>query len=215
VNDAKGHTAPARAPDRSRFELYHDRLTHSWASVVVMLGAVLVPLFVLLDWYALPRPMFHRFAMARGLCTALTFSQWVVIKLTKPSRWSFIHGFVFTTIVGGVITWMTVELGGFDSSYWPGLNLVILTNLLMPWRTPHAIANSGGIIAMYVVANVVWGGPFQGPYVAQSLYFLGSTGVIAVVTASARYTLIVREFNAATELVEDPVFSDCCDLFQL
>ena len=132
MNDATSHTAPASAPVRSRFELYHDGLTHSWASVVVMLGAVLVPLFVVLDWYALPRPMFHRFAMARGLCTALTFSQWLVIKLTKPSRWSFLHGFVFTTIVGGVITWMTVELGGFDSSYWPGLNLVILTNLLMP-----------------------------------------------------------------------------------
>jgi sigma-B regulation protein RsbU (phosphoserine phosphatase) len=195
-------TAPARPADRSRFELYHDQLTHSWASVVVILGAVLVPLFVVLDRYALERPLFYRFAMARGVFTALVFAEWLVIKLTRPSRWSFVHGYVFTTLVGGVITWMTVELGGFDSSYWPGLTLVILTNLLMPWRTGHAIANSTAILAMYVVANAIWGGPFQGPYLAQSLFFMGATCVIAVVTASARYTLIVREFNATTELVD-------------
>jgi serine phosphatase RsbU (regulator of sigma subunit) len=200
VNDHTREIAPARAPARSRFELYHDGLTHSWASTVVMLGAVLVPLFVVLDWYALPRPMFERFATARGIFTALIFSQWVVIKLTRPSRWSFVHGYVFTTLVGGVITWMTVELGGFNSSYWAGLNLVIMTNLLMPWRTPHAVVNSLGIIAMYVVANAVWGGQFAGAYLAQSLYFMGATSVIGVVTASAKFTLIDKEFRAATEL---------------
>ncbi len=192
--------APARAPARSRFALYHDGLTHSWASVVVLLGVVLVPLFLVLDWYALPRPMFERFATARGICTALTFTQWLVIKLTKPSRWSFIHGYVFTMIVAGVITWMTVELGGFNSSYWAGLNLVIMTNLLMPWRTPHAVVNSMAIIAMYVVANAVWGGTFAGAYLATSLYFMGATSVIGVVTASAKFTLIDKEFRAATEL---------------
>jgi serine phosphatase RsbU (regulator of sigma subunit) len=202
VNTANVAIAPARAQGRSRFELYHDGLTHSWASVVVLLGVVLVPSFVVLDWYALPRPLFERFVAARGITTALIFGQWIILKLTKPSRWSFVHGYVFTTLVGGCITWMTVQLGGFNSSYWPGLSLVILTNLLMPWRTPYAILNTLEILAMYVIANAIWGGPFSGPYVAQSLYFMGSTCVIAVVTASARYTLIVREFNAATELVD-------------
>ncbi|HEX9053129.1 MAG TPA: PP2C family protein-serine/threonine phosphatase [Anaeromyxobacter sp.] len=202
MTPATSESAPARAAARSRFELYHDGLTHSWASVVVLLGTVLVPSFVVLDWYALARPMFERFATARGVCTALTLTQWIILKITKPSRWSFVHGYVFTTLVGGVITWMTVELGGFDSSYWAGLNLVIMTNLLMPWRTPHAVVNSTAILAMYVLANAIWGGPYAGPYVAQSLYFMGSTIVIAVVTASARYTLIVREFNATTELVD-------------
>jgi serine phosphatase RsbU (regulator of sigma subunit) len=200
VNDTTRQLAPARAPDRSRFELYHDTLVHAWASVVVLLGVVLVPLFLVLDWYALPRPMFERFALARGLCTAVTFAQWIGIKLTRPSRWSFVHGYVFTTVVGGVITWMTVELGGFDSSYWAGLNLVIMTNLLMPWRTAHAVVNSTAIVAMYVGANAVWGRSFQGAYLAQSLYFMGSTAVIAIVTAAAKYLLIVKEFNATTEL---------------
>jgi serine phosphatase RsbU (regulator of sigma subunit) len=192
--------APGADPARSRFELYHDGLVHSWASVVVLLGVVLVPSFVVLDWYALPRPMFERFATARGIVTLLIFTQWFVIKLTRPSRWSMVHGYVFTTVVAGVIVWMTVTLGGFDSSYWAGLNLVIMTNLLMPWRPPHAIVNSTATLGMYVVANAVWGGPFVGAYLAQSLYFMGSTIVIAVVTAVAKYTLIVKEFNATTEL---------------
>ncbi len=202
MNDEARQIPPGRGATRSRFELYHDGLTRSWASVVILLGVVLVPSFVALDWYSVPREMFSRFAAARGITTALIFGQWIVLKLTRPSRWSFVHGYVFTTLVGGCITWMTVALGGFDSSYWPGLNLVILTNLLMPWRTPFAILNTLEILAMYIGANAIWGGPFQGPYLAQSLYFMGSTCVIAVVTASARYTLIVREFNATTELVD-------------
>jgi len=200
VNDAPRQSAPARAQARSRFALYHEAMIHSWASVVVALGTVLVPLFLVLDWYALPHPMFERFAWVRGLCTAATLSQWIVIRLTRPSRWSFVHGYVFTTVVGSVITWMTVELGGFNSSYWAGLNLVIMTNLLMPWRTAHAVVNSTAIYAMYIVANAVWGGQFAGAYLAQSLYFMGSTVVIAIVTAAAKYQLIVKEFKATTEL---------------
>lgn len=192
--------APASATPRSRFELYHDGLVHSWASVVVLLGVVLVPMFVILDWYALPRPTFERFATARGAVTLLIFVQWIAIKLTRPSRWSMVHGYVFTNVVALLLVWMTVELGGFDSSYWAGLNLVIMTNLLLPWRTFHAIVNSTMILAMYLAANGIWGGPFQGPYLASSLYFMGATIVIAIVTASAKYTLIVKEFNATTEL---------------
>ena len=68
--------------------------------------------------------------------------QLALIRLTRPTRFSLLHGYAFTLLVGGVMSWMTVELGGFDSPYYVGLNLVIAANLLLPWKPVHALANS-------------------------------------------------------------------------
>ncbi len=194
------YRAGAAAPGRSRFELYHDTLVHSWSATVVMLGVVLVPLFVILDWIALPRELFRTFAANRAIVTALIFVQWLVIKFTRPSRWSMVHGYVFTVLVGGVIVWMTVDLGGFDSSYYAGLNLVIMANLLLPWRSFHAFLNSMTTLLMYVGANAAFGGPFHVGSVVNNLFFMGGTVVIAVATARAKYQLIEKEFQATRNL---------------
>jgi len=53
---------------------------------------------------------------------------------------------------------MTVSLGGFDSSYYAGLNLVIIgVNLLMPWRAYHTALNAVIIFAMYIGFNLIAG----------------------------------------------------------
>ncbi len=184
----------------ARFESHLHGLVHSWSGTVVMLGVVLVPLFVVLDWYTLPREMFGRFATYRAAVTALIFAQWLVIRSTRPSRWSSVHGYVFTILVGGVIVRMTVDLGGFDTSYYAGLNLVIMANLLLPWRATHAFLNSMTTLLMYVVANAIWGGTFAPGSLVNNLFFMGGTIVIAVATAAAKHQLIVKEFRAATDL---------------
>jgi len=197
-------SSPARGrppePRPSRFELHHYGLVHSWSGTVVLLGVILVPLFVVLDWYSLPREMFGRFATNRAIVTILILVQWIVVRSTRPSRWSSIHGYVFTILVGGVIVGMTVDLGGFDSSYYAGLNLVIMANLLLPWRATHAFANSMTTLLMYVGANAIWGGDFAVGSLMNNLFFVGGTIVIAVATAAAKYQLIVKEFQATSEL---------------
>lgn len=183
-----------------RFEDHLHGLVHSWSGTVVMLGVILVPLFVVLDWYTLPREMFGRFASYRAVITALIFVQWLIVRSTRPSSWSSLHGYVFTILVGGVIVRMTVDLGGFDSSYYAGLNLVIMANLLLPWRALHAFVNSFTTLLMYVVANAAWGGPFAPASLVNNLFFMGGTIVIAVATAAAKHQLIVKEFRATTDL---------------
>jgi serine phosphatase RsbU (regulator of sigma subunit) len=183
-----------------RFEAYLLGLVHSWSGIVVLLGVVLVPLFVILDWWAAPREHFAAFALGRAGVTVLILVQWLVIRLTPPSRWSLVHGYVFTLLVGGLITWMTVQLGGFDSSYYAGLNLVIMANLLIPWRPSHALLNCMSTLAMYVLANALAGRAFAVGSLINNLYFMGGTVVIAVWTARAKFQLIEKEFLAATEL---------------
>ena len=167
-----------------------------------MLGAVVVPLYVPLDWFALPAPVFERFLQYRaGLAAALAL-QLVLIRITRPSRFSFLHGYAFTLMVAGVISWMTVELGGFDSPYYVGLNLAIAANLLLPWRPVHAVLNSLLTVLVYVVLNSIFGGPFHTAVLLNNLSFLGAAAVIAVITARIRYRLVRREHQARTGLLE-------------
>ncbi|WP_242393617.1 PP2C family protein-serine/threonine phosphatase [Anaeromyxobacter oryzisoli] len=185
-----------------RFEPYHQALVHRWCGIVALVAAVLVPAFLLLDEFTMPPGLIERFATYRLGATALVASQVVVIRLTRPSRWSFLHGFASTLIVGGMITWMTVDLGGFDAPYYAGLNLVVAANLLIPWRTAYAVANSLLAVGTYVASNAIWGGPFHPAVLVNNLFFLGSMATAAIVTASARFELIAREFAARTELLE-------------
>ncbi|BDG03023.1 PP2C family protein-serine/threonine phosphatase [Anaeromyxobacter oryzae] len=166
------------------------------------MAAVLVPLFLVLDWFTMPPELFGRFATYRFAVTGFMVVQLVTIRLTHASRWSFLHGFAFTVIVGGMITWMTVDLGGFDSSYYAGLNLIIAANLLIPWRTSYAAANSLLTVMMYVLVNAIWGGPFHVAALVNNLFFLGSMVVAAIATATAKFELIENEFAARTDLLE-------------
>ncbi len=182
------------------FRLHLDGLLHVWFGTAVIIAGLLVPSFVILDWFAMPRVYFARLLTLRVLATALLLVQWILIRLTRPSRWSFIHGYVFTWITAAAIVAMTVELGGFNSSYWAGLNLVIAANLLLPWSERHAFLNGTSIVLMYIAANALWGGPFDGAYLAQSLFFMGAMVVIGIIISTSRFQLIVAEFQSRMDL---------------
>jgi serine phosphatase RsbU (regulator of sigma subunit) len=167
-----------------------------------MLGAVVVPLWVVLDWLALPAPVFERFLRYRAGLTAALALQLVFIRFTRPSRFSLLHGYAFTLLVGGAMSWMTVELGGFDSPYYVGLNLVIAANLLLPWEPVHALVNSLLTVLVYVVLNSIFGGPFHTAVLLNDLFFLGAATVVAVIAARVRFRLVSGEYEARTGLLE-------------
>jgi serine phosphatase RsbU (regulator of sigma subunit) len=187
---------------RSPFELHWDALIHAWTGHIALFGGLAVPAFLLLDWVTMPAELLGRFAVYRGVVTFIVFVQYFVIRHTAPRRYSFLHGYFFTLVVGGMIAWMTVDLGGFDSAYYAGLNLVVAANLLLPWRAIHSLLNSVAVLTMYVVLNLTVGGHFHSSTLVNNLFFLGSFIVAAVATSSAKYRLIQNEFMLRAELVE-------------
>jgi phosphoserine phosphatase RsbU/P len=184
-----------------QLQQYHDGLLHRWCGTAAMLGAVVMPLFLLLDWLMLPAAAFDRFLRYRAAVAGLLALQLLLIRFTRPSRLTFLHGYFFTLLAGGAISWTTVELGGFDSPYYAGLNLVIATNLFLPWRPLHATLTSVGTVVLYVVLGAVFGGPFHGAALANNLFYVGVTVLIAVVTASGKHQLIDDEWAARTGLL--------------
>jgi hypothetical protein len=127
-----------------------------------VLGGLLIPAFLILDWVIMPPDKLGRFFAYRALVTGLIAIQWVFIRRTAPTRWSVLHGYFLTFIAGFMISWMTVDLGGFDSRYYAGLMLVVVAvNLLLPWRPVHSAANGFLTVGMYVVLGAAFGGPFE------------------------------------------------------
>lgn len=188
-------------PVQGRFAEYRDRLVHEWMQILAVLGVVLVPLFLLLDYVTMPSEMLGRFAAYRGTATFTSMLQFFIVRSTKPSKWSYVHGYVFSTIVCGMITLMTVDLGGFSSGYYVGLMLVIFpVNVLLPWRSIHSALNGLQVVGTYLVANLLFGGPFTVASLVNNLYFLLSSVVLVVAMAETRYRLVEREFGVRAEL---------------
>jgi serine phosphatase RsbU (regulator of sigma subunit) len=190
------------SPMGRAFEAYLDGLIHRWTATIAVLALTLYPLFGVLDYFTMPRDLLPRFLTYRGIVTVAVLVQYVVVRSTRPSRFTILHGYVYNAITAGFITWMTVDLGGFNSSYYAGLNLVVIAvNLLLPWRPIHSAVNGILVLAMYVAANALFGGPFEVAKLVNNLFFLGGTVVIAIAVAQAKYQLIANEFMTRAELL--------------
>jgi serine phosphatase RsbU (regulator of sigma subunit) len=96
---------------------------------------------------------------------------------------------------------MTHDLGGFDSTYYAGLNLVMIAVcLLLPWEPVHSALNAALIVLMYVGINALSGNPFRAASVVNNLYFMLGTAVIAVSINYVKQRLIREEFYLRAEL---------------
>jgi serine phosphatase RsbU (regulator of sigma subunit) len=186
------------------FPTYLHALQHRWLRVLTGLGFTLVPAFFLLDWFMIPERSRHLlpvFGLLRLAVFATVVLQYIVIKRTQPSRYSFLHGYFFTLMVAGAIVLMTVYLGGFNSPYYAGVNLVIIAvNLLLPWHGWHSTLNGVSMVVMYLVANAVWGGAYDTNLMVNNLYFLSSTVIIAASINHVKYQLIQKEFEGRQDL---------------
>jgi serine phosphatase RsbU (regulator of sigma subunit) len=197
----------ASAP--AAFLRYQDGLVHSWLGTVLAIGFTLVPLFFALDVLTVPSELLPRFGIYRAVSTGFCLALFAYLRRTSPSGHAFVYGYATAVVVGGAIVLMTVELGGFDSRYYAGLNLVIAAiNLLLPWRPLHSALNGALIIAMYLVANALFGAPFHPGILVSNLYFMVATVVIAVAITWVRLELIRKEFDLRSELLDSNALLD-------
>ncbi|HNJ03086.1 MAG TPA: SpoIIE family protein phosphatase, partial [Leptospiraceae bacterium] len=188
----------------TEFRPYLNAIIHSWLKIMTALGYTLVPLFFVLDIFVIPKEhsdLLPRFAIYRAIVTAFIIAQSIVIHRTKPSNYSFIHGYVFTVSVSMVIVMMTRDLGGFNAPYYAGLNLVIIAaNMLMPWHAKHSAINGLLTVGMYVLVNSFFGGPFTWNILINNLYFLFGTVIIVAAINFVKHNLIKKEFQGRQEL---------------
>ena len=121
------------------FDQHLHRIIHNWSKVLSALIFILVPMFFFLDLFAVQESMHVRFAVYRTFPTVIALIQFFILIKTKPGKWSFLNGYLAAFMVGLSISLMTMHLGGFDSRYYAGLNLIIIAvSLFLPWHAIHS-----------------------------------------------------------------------------
>ena len=193
------------------FDQFLNRIIHDWLKTLTLLVITLVPLFFALDYFIVPKDLLKQVGIYRLIATFIVIIQYVIIRSTKPNPLSYLHGYIVSVVVGGVIVLMTRDLGGFYSSYYAGLNLVIIgVNLLLPWRAKHSALNSGIIILMYISVNLLEANDYLTNHLINNLFFLCATSVIAVSINYVKHLLIKKEFYLMCELkiARDSIWSE-------
>lgn len=198
-----GVIAPADERDRAELRAYLNDLAHRWSITLSALAFTLVPAFFLLDYMVVPPEMLGRFALYRGLATIIPVLQFFILRSTKPSNWSIAHGYLLTFVTAGAIALMTTSLGGFNSTYYAGLNLVILAIVvLLPWGVVHSAANALIVLGLYVGLNLAFPSAekVKIEILFNNLYFLVATAIIAVAVNIVKQGLIEQEFWGRSKL---------------
>lgn len=196
-------TAGTDVRDQEELRAYLNDLAHRWSMTLSALAFTLVPAFFLLDYMVVPPQMLGRFALYRGLATIIPVIQLFVLRATQPSRKSLIHGYLLTLVTAGAIALMTTSLGGFNSPYYAGLNLVIIAIVvLLPWGFLHSMVNSLIVLGLYVGLNLLFPSsePIRLESVFNNLYFLVATAIIAVAINVVKQGLIEQEFWGRSKL---------------
>jgi serine phosphatase RsbU (regulator of sigma subunit) len=197
--------------DAGDFNLYLNTIIHEWLKTLTTLAYILVPIFFFLDYFIMPAELLPKFGVYRLISTIIVIIQYFIIRNTKASPYSYFHGYFIAINVGGIIALMTVDLGGFNSSYYAGLNLVIIgVILLIPWNVVHSTINSVMIISIYMIFNLIAGNDYDSSILINNLFFLIATAVMAVSINYVKHKLVRKEFMLMVELrkARDAIWSE-------
>jgi HPt (histidine-containing phosphotransfer) domain-containing protein len=183
------------------FRSYQIAIMHDWLRTLTLLASILIPFFFVLDIFMMPAALLPKFAVYRALSMLITILQRLIVLRTKPGKLSYIHGYLLSLHVGGMIALMTVDLGGFSSSYYAGLNLVIIgVNLLMPWREIHTLFNTLLILFIYIFMNITANRSFEVSVLLNNIFFITATSVLSIGINFVRFRLIKKEFGLLIDL---------------
>ncbi len=183
------------------FDTHLQGITHARLKTLTALGFILVPLFFLLDYCTLPKDVILRIGVYRLVSTFLLLAQFFIIQKTRHSRFSYLHGHFVSINVAGIIALMTIDIGGFNSPYYAGLNLVMIAvNLLLPWNAIHSTINCGMVVSFYIILNFSAGLDFDYPILYNNLFFLLATAIITVSINYVKHRLVHQEFLLLIEL---------------
>ncbi|MDH4262957.1 MAG: serine/threonine-protein phosphatase [Spirochaetia bacterium] len=183
------------------FKTFLNGLIHQWLKTLTIIGITLVPLFGILDYFIMPTELVTRFWTYRFIYSTILLVQYFIIRLSKPGKYSFVHVYFASALTSLTIVQMTVDLGGFNASYYQGLNLVIIAvNLLIPWKPVHSAINGMITTGMYLIMNYFYGMEYNIQILISNLFFMISTVIIAVSINYLRHNLIKKEFELRAEL---------------
>ena len=179
------------------------RENNTWGlRVATGLGFTLVPLFGILDYVLAPLDYVQLWAF-RGVATvvsliifALTFTDWGRKRVGVLST-------IAVLVVSAAIAVMVRYLGGYASTYYAGLILmIIVSGLLFTWPVRQSALTNFSIVALFEVPALLFDPINDLPTFISNSFFLGTTAIIIVIGQVFNYQLKLREFISTQQVIK-------------
>jgi len=160
---------------------YERQLAIDKYRVACLLGIVFMPGGALLDYFMYPKMVLPFFGM-RLLCSALLGLVWWLFTTPWGSRNYKGLGMIEVSLPLFFISWMIYLTTGAQSSYYAGLNLVLMgAGIVLRWTLYESIWLLVIAMGMYFGACMLHGiAPADGSIFFNNTYFLFVTGVFAM-----------------------------------
>ena len=182
---------------------YERRIYTRHLEVGTYLVMALMPAGLVLDYFVYPKKVAY-FLTLRLVSAFLAGVIWLVLQTRLRNKIHRYLSLVLALMPAFFICWMIYATDGAGSTYYAGLNLVLLSvALVMRWSVDLSIAASVTVILMYLAACFLHGPIIQNTQAGvliNNLYFLSLTAIIVVVSGWIHHTLRVREFILNYEL---------------
>ena len=184
---------------RKAFVEYDRKVILNNVIVGCIIGIVLMPLGILLDYYVY-KPQVFFFLKLRLLCSLLIGIFTAVVITPFGRKHPRELGVLLALFPAFFISWMIYATEGSSSPYYAGLNLVLLVvGFVLHWTFIESLVVVGMTTLMYVGACTLHGN-ISGVNLLNNLYFLVLTGVIIVIGCYFHNKTRFREFVFRHEL---------------
>ena len=169
-----------------------------------MLGAFLVPLFGLLDYFLYPA-QWRTFLIYRMIASGGCLILWAVNRSRDWGEQNFYLGLTAFYLVGGIIIKMILDLdsNSLSTPYYAGLNLVFIGFcLLLPVRPSRTFLHTLVLYAIYLILTLTLNWPSYDVIFLANNLFVVATLVIAYVGAHTNMRLRWKEYLLRVDMEE-------------
>ena len=189
---------------QSAYEKEKHLLCLNRLKIGLLLTFVGIPSGAVLDLYVYPE-YFQTFLKIRLFSTVLAISLYALVFTSYGIKNVRLYSYLWGYLVNGYIATMIFASSGANSSYYAGLNLVILAVAIMfPWSYKEVLGFCFGTDILYLFAcgmnQMVFGNPIEASIFVNNLYFLFIVQLIATVSSYFAECSRFKDFSLRYEL---------------
>lgn len=185
---------------RAAFQEYDRRTIINNIKIGCAIGAVLMPVGVVLDALCAPNEL-RLFLALRLTCSALIGIFWALVVTSFGHKHPRKLGITLAMFPAFFISLMIYLKGGAASPYYAGLNLVLLVvGFVLYWTFFESLIAFTLVLLMYLAACLLHPGGLSKTDLENNLYFLVLTGVIVMTGSYYHSKYRFREFALRYEL---------------
>jgi PAS domain S-box-containing protein len=181
------------------------KLTQLWLGRGFLIGMALFPLLGIMDYVVAP-VFFYKFMVYRGLITLLLFILYLLnkIKLHAFAQYSLV--LVATAMSGITIELMILKLGGHSSSYYAGLNLVLITALgFIPMGMVVSFLCVAVIYAIYLIPILAFDTISNFPLFLSHNAFMLATFTLALSWRALGQKVLIKQLDLQYDLIQERI----------